>query len=211
MPDHIPMTLAMCDLATTSWTIYATAERHIVRVEKATGVRLTFPFSLKSTLAYISHLLCPKAEGGRGLQVDLMWKIKSNLGSWLPVLLNTYWITGGKIKLSRRLTSQFKCGWCYLINTEDQDWWISFVYLKNVWCVIQRSWLPWQVYSGKSWCPRTTLQMWQLWQNSGIKEKPCHSCVEHSQKVQSLPACLWFQWSTRGFTLTARFATSSPL
>ena len=43
------MQAANFSLAATSWNSYATAERHIIRVEKATGVRLTFPFSLKST------------------------------------------------------------------------------------------------------------------------------------------------------------------
>ena len=33
-----------------------------------TGVNITFPFSLKSLLAYVGFLLAPKVDGGRGLQ-----------------------------------------------------------------------------------------------------------------------------------------------
>ena len=43
-------------------------ERHIARAEKVTGVNITFPFSLKSLLAYVGFLLAPKVDGGRGLQ-----------------------------------------------------------------------------------------------------------------------------------------------
>ena len=73
------MNAANFSLAATSWTSYATAERHIVRVEKATGVKLTFPFSLKSTMTYVSHLLCSKSEGGRGLQGKTVEKYISHL------------------------------------------------------------------------------------------------------------------------------------
>ena len=73
------MQAANYSLAATTWTSYTTAEKHIVRVEKATGVRLTFPFSLKSTLTYVSHLLCPKMEGGRGLQGKSVEKYMSAL------------------------------------------------------------------------------------------------------------------------------------
>ena len=41
-----------------TWASYATAERHIARAEKHTGVRITFPFSLKALLAYVGFLLC---------------------------------------------------------------------------------------------------------------------------------------------------------
>ena len=73
------MQAANFSLSATTWTSYATAERHIARVEKATGVRITFPLSLKATLAYVSHLLCPKLEGGRGLQGKTIEKYISNL------------------------------------------------------------------------------------------------------------------------------------
>jgi hypothetical protein len=55
-------------LAATSWTSYGTAERHITRVEKATGIKMSFPFTIKCTLAYVGFLLAPKQEGGRGIQ-----------------------------------------------------------------------------------------------------------------------------------------------
>ena len=62
------MEAANHSLAATTWTSYATAERHIARVRKVTGVHLTFPFSLESTLTYVGFLLSPREEGGRGLQ-----------------------------------------------------------------------------------------------------------------------------------------------
>ena len=55
-------------VAANTWASYATAERHIARAEKVTGVNITFPFSLKSLLAYVGFLLAPKVDGGRGLQ-----------------------------------------------------------------------------------------------------------------------------------------------
>ena len=55
-------------VAANTWPSYATAERHIARAEKVTGVNITFPFSLKSLLAYVGFLLAPKVDGGRGLQ-----------------------------------------------------------------------------------------------------------------------------------------------
>jgi hypothetical protein len=73
------MQAANHSVAATTWTSYSTAERHIVRVEVATGVRLTFPFSLRSTLTYVSHLLCPKKDGGRGLQGKSVEKYMSAL------------------------------------------------------------------------------------------------------------------------------------
>ena len=73
------MMAANQSLAANTWTTYATAERHIARVEKATGVRLTFPFSLKSTLAYVGYLIGPKAAGGRGLQGNSVEKYLSAL------------------------------------------------------------------------------------------------------------------------------------
>ena len=62
-----------------TWASYATAERHIARAEKHTGVRITFPFSLKSLLAYVGFLLCRKEEGGRGLQGKSVEKYLSAL------------------------------------------------------------------------------------------------------------------------------------
>lgn len=62
-----------------TWASYATAERHIARAEKHTGVKITFPFSLKSTLAYVGFLLCSKEEGGRGLQGKSVEKYLSAL------------------------------------------------------------------------------------------------------------------------------------
>lgn len=62
-----------------TWASYQTAERHIARAEKHTGVQITFPFALKSTLAYIGFLLCPKDEGGRGLQGKSVEKYLSAL------------------------------------------------------------------------------------------------------------------------------------
>ena len=73
------MQAANKSLAANTWTTYATAERHISRVEKATGVRLTFPFSLKSTLAYVGYLIGSKAEGDRGLQGNTVEKYLSAL------------------------------------------------------------------------------------------------------------------------------------
>ena len=55
-------------LAATTWASYGTAERHIQRVEKFAGIRMTFPFTVKSMLAYAGFLLAPKTEGGRGIQ-----------------------------------------------------------------------------------------------------------------------------------------------
>ena len=52
-------------VAANTWASYARAERHIARAEK---VNITFPFSLKSLLAYVGFLLAPKVDGGRGLQ-----------------------------------------------------------------------------------------------------------------------------------------------
>ena len=66
-------------LAANSWSSYNTAERHVMRVEKATGVRMSFPFSLKATLAYVGFLLSPKSEGGRGLQGKSVEKYLSAL------------------------------------------------------------------------------------------------------------------------------------
>ena len=38
-------------VAANTWASYATAERHIARAEKVTGLNIAFPFSLKSLLA----------------------------------------------------------------------------------------------------------------------------------------------------------------
>ena len=78
-------------LVATTWGSYGTAERHIARVEKATGCRFSMPFSLQSTMAgcsprprggapgaaggvpakavavYVGFLLTPRSEGGREL------------------------------------------------------------------------------------------------------------------------------------------------
>ena len=62
-----------------TWASYATAERHIARAERHSGVRITFPFSLKSLLAYVGFLLCSKEEGGRGLQGKSVEKYLSAL------------------------------------------------------------------------------------------------------------------------------------
>ena len=66
-------------LAKTSWKSYGTAERHIDRVQKMTGVRMTFPFGIKQTLAYIGYLLAPRDKGGRGLQGKSVEKYLSAL------------------------------------------------------------------------------------------------------------------------------------
>ena len=55
-------------LAANTWASYATAERHLNRAAKATGVPMECPLSLRSTLAYVGYLLSPKSEGGRGLK-----------------------------------------------------------------------------------------------------------------------------------------------
>ena len=38
------------------------------RVEKFSGIRMTFPFTLRATMAYVGFLLAPKSEGGREVQ-----------------------------------------------------------------------------------------------------------------------------------------------
>ena len=73
------MEAANHSLAANSWTSYATAERHIARVREATGLRLQFPFSAKAMLTYVGFLLCPKAEGGRGLKGSSVEKYLSAL------------------------------------------------------------------------------------------------------------------------------------
>lgn len=62
-----------------TWASYQTAERHIARAEKHTGVKITFPFSLRALLAYVGFLLCSKEEGGRGLQGKSVEKYLSAL------------------------------------------------------------------------------------------------------------------------------------
>ena len=44
-------------LSTNTHKSYKTAVNHIKRVENATGKRLTFPFSVASTLTYVGYLL----------------------------------------------------------------------------------------------------------------------------------------------------------
>ena len=44
-----------------------------------TGVRMTFPFGIKQTLAYIGYLLAPRDKGGRGLQGKSVEKYLSAL------------------------------------------------------------------------------------------------------------------------------------
>ena len=66
-------------VASSTWSSYATAERHIARAEKFTGIKITFPFTLKSLLAYVGFLLCAKEEGGRGLQGKSVEKYLSAL------------------------------------------------------------------------------------------------------------------------------------
>jgi hypothetical protein len=73
------MNAANHSLAATTWGSYGTAERHIARVEKATGCRLSMPFSLQSTMAYVGFLLAPKAEGGRELRGKSVEKYMSAL------------------------------------------------------------------------------------------------------------------------------------
>ena len=62
-----------------TWRSYKTAENHIIRFEKLTGIVLTFPFSLKSTLSYIAFLLASKEEGGRAIQGKSVEKYLSAL------------------------------------------------------------------------------------------------------------------------------------
>ena len=62
------MEAANHSLAANTWRSYSTAEKHIMRVEKETGVRMSFPFTLRTTLAYIGYLLNSKESGGRGIQ-----------------------------------------------------------------------------------------------------------------------------------------------
>jgi hypothetical protein len=73
------MSAANHSLAATTWGSYATAERHIARVQKATGLRLAMPFSLQSTLAYVGFLLAPRAGGGRELKGKSVEKYMSGL------------------------------------------------------------------------------------------------------------------------------------
>ena len=66
-------------VAATTWASYATAERHISRVAKATGCQLKFPFDLKSMLIYVGFLLAPKERKGRGLKAKSIEKYLSAL------------------------------------------------------------------------------------------------------------------------------------
>ena len=66
-------------VAATTWASYATAERHISRVAKATGVELKFPFDLRSLLVYVGYLLAAKESNGRGLKAKSVEKYVSAL------------------------------------------------------------------------------------------------------------------------------------
>ena len=55
-------------LAASTWRSNATAEENVKRVEKFSGVRMTLPFTLRATIAYVSFLLVPKAAGRREVQ-----------------------------------------------------------------------------------------------------------------------------------------------
>ena len=66
-------------LAATSWKSYSTAERHIERAQKFTGMIMTFPFSLDSTLAYVGYLLADNSIGGRGIQGKSVEKYLSGI------------------------------------------------------------------------------------------------------------------------------------
>ena len=71
LPQALVRTLttnANHSLAANTWASYATAERHLNRAERVTGVTMQVPLSLRSTLAYVAYLLSPKSEGGRGLK-----------------------------------------------------------------------------------------------------------------------------------------------
>ena len=60
LPPSIVMTLVSAanhSLASATWKSYKTAENHIKKCEKETGIRLRFPFKTKETLTYIGWLL----------------------------------------------------------------------------------------------------------------------------------------------------------
>ena len=66
-------------LAATTWASYQTAQKHVDRASKATGVNLTFPFDLSSMLIYVGYLLAPKQKNGRGLKGKSVEKYLSAL------------------------------------------------------------------------------------------------------------------------------------
>ena len=60
LPPSIVQTLVKAanhSLAKTTWKSYQTAENHIKKCEKDTGVKLRFPFGNRETLAYVGWLL----------------------------------------------------------------------------------------------------------------------------------------------------------
>ena len=44
-------------LAQSTWQKYNSAQRHIKGAEKTSGVRFSFPFTYKMTMAYVGYLL----------------------------------------------------------------------------------------------------------------------------------------------------------
>jgi hypothetical protein len=55
-------------LAANTWQSYGTAERHVRRVEKYTGEKMSFPFTLKSTLTYVGYLLGVRKISGSSVE-----------------------------------------------------------------------------------------------------------------------------------------------
>ena len=105
-------------LSANTWASYATAERHLARAEKATGVTMEFPLSLKSMLAYVAYLLGPKSEGGRelkGVSVDkylsalrIVHMKKGHFEPWLRPEIISLIIRGAKQRdqVAKRLSGK---------------------------------------------------------------------------------------------------------
>ena len=86
IPSKLVMTLveaANHSLASNTHRSYKTAINHIRRVEQYTGKKLTFPFTVKSTLTYVAYLIqeCKIAASSleKNLSVIHMSKLENNV------------------------------------------------------------------------------------------------------------------------------------
>jgi hypothetical protein len=100
-------------LAANTWRSYATAERHVRRVEKYTGEKMSFPFTMKSTLTYVGYLLGVRKISGSSVEKYIsglrMCHLKAgHFSPWLRPEITKMVITGAQNRdqLAKRLSGK---------------------------------------------------------------------------------------------------------
>jgi hypothetical protein len=88
-------------LAANTWKLYAAVERHVERIRKEMGVRLTFPFSLESIVTFIGYLLDVRKVSGVTVNkylsgLRMLHITKGHFSPWLRPDVVSSIVTGAK-------------------------------------------------------------------------------------------------------------------